>query len=195
MSRCTREYTLQPQSLYFNIRIIHRSGPLQNLSEKHCDSIFMVENFGVWQPNHTVWHLKKTCSIHKSHVKHNFLLQINIYEWVLSNSVCMFHSVSNSSRISTDASPTVCLPSSDDLKLDRKRRQQLEQDQFVEQLKEKQLTNGRDLQSKSLLDKNTGVHNEYLLVRCRWKYKKREAIDKWQRSSVKVIVGQKYRCT
>ena len=33
------------------------------------------------------------------------------------------------------------------------------------------MTNGKDLQSKSLLDKNTGVHNEYLLVRCRWKYK------------------------
>ena len=83
----------------------------------------------------------------------------------------MFHSVTYSSRLSTDASPTVCLPSSDNLKLDRKRRQQQEQEQCVEQLTEKQLTNGKDLHSKSLVDKNTGVHHEYFLVRCRWQYR------------------------
>jgi hypothetical protein len=83
----------------------------------------------------------------------------------------VFHSVTNSSRLPNKASPTVCLPSSDGLKLDRKRRQQQEQEQFFEQLKEKQLTNGTDLQSNSLVDKNTGVHYEYFLVRCRWEYK------------------------
>jgi len=82
----------------------------------------------------------------------------------------VFHSVTNSGRLSADASPTVCLPSSDSLQLDRKRRQQREQEQFVAQLKEKQLTNGKDLQSNSSVDKNTGVHYEYFLVRCRWQY-------------------------
>jgi hypothetical protein len=83
----------------------------------------------------------------------------------------VFHSVTTSSRLSTDASPTVCLPSSDSLKLDRKRRQQREQEQFMEQIEEKQLTNGKDLHSKSLVDKNTGVYYEHFLVRCRWQYR------------------------
>jgi DNA recombination protein Rad52 len=65
--------------------------------------------------------------------------------------------VTNSGRLSADASPTVCLPSSDSLQLDRKRRQQREQEQFVAQLKEKRLTNGKDLQSNSSVDKNTGL--------------------------------------
>ena len=88
----------------------------------------------------------------------------------MSNSMCVFPSVTNSGRLSTDASPNVRLPSSDNLQLDRKRRQQREQEQFAEQLKEKRLTNGKDLQSKSSMDKNTGVHYEYFLVRCRWQY-------------------------
>ena len=83
----------------------------------------------------------------------------------------MFLSVTKSSGLSTDASPTVCLPSSDNLKVDRNRRKQQEQEQFLEQLKEKQLTNGKDLQSKSSVDKNTGLHYEYFLVRCRWQYR------------------------
>ena len=90
---------------------------------------------------------------------------------MLSNAVCVFHSVTNSGRLSSDATPTLCLPLSDNLKLERKRRQQQEQEQFVEQLKEKQLTNDKDLHSKSLVDKNTGVHYEYFLVRCRWQYR------------------------
>uniref|UniRef100_A0A2Z5U624 Putative DNA repair protein RAD52-like protein n=1 Tax=Reticulitermes speratus TaxID=60591 RepID=A0A2Z5U624_9NEOP len=64
--------------------------------------------------------------------------------------------VTNSSRLSADASPSVCLPSSDVLKQDRKRRQQHEQEELHEQIKDKQLTNSRDLQSESLVDKNTG---------------------------------------
>jgi hypothetical protein len=83
----------------------------------------------------------------------------------------VFHSVTNSSRLPNDALPTVCLPSSHSLKLDRKRRQQQEQEQFVEQLKQKQLTNGKDLWSKSLVDKNTGKCYEYFLVRGIWDYK------------------------
>jgi hypothetical protein len=77
----------------------------------------------------------------------------------------VFHSVTNSNRFSPDASPTVRLPTSDSLKLDRKRRQQQEPEQFLEQLKEKHLTNGKDPQSKSLVDKYTGVPYEYFLVK------------------------------
>ena len=100
----------------------------------------------------------------------------------------MFHSVTNSNRFSPDASPTVHLPSSDSLKLDRKRRQQQEPQQFSEQLKEKQLTNGKDPPSKSLVDKNTGVHYEYFLVRCRWQYRTQMDLNAINRGVWNVLI-------
>jgi hypothetical protein len=100
----------------------------------------------------------------------------------------VFHSVTNSRGFSPDASPTVCLPSSDNIKLDKKRRQQQEPEQFLEQLKEKQLTNGKDPPSKSLVDKNTGVHYEYFLVRCRWQYRTQMDLNAINREVWNVLI-------
>jgi phage-related minor tail protein len=64
-------------------------------------------------------------------------------------------SVPSSSTHTTGASPSACLQSADDdLKLERKRRQRQKQEEFLQQLKKKQLT-----QTKSLVDKDTGIQN------------------------------------
>jgi hypothetical protein len=84
---------------------------------------------------------------------------------------CLFHSVTISSRQVTDTSPTACLQiANDSLKLERKRRQRQKQEEFLQQLKQKHSTNCKDLQTKSLVHKNAGIHHEYFPVqRSNWK--------------------------
>lgn len=68
---------------------------------------------------------------------------------------CLFHSVPTSGRHLTDTSPTACLQTTNDnLKLERKRRQRQKQEEFLQQLIQKQTTNSKDLQIKLLLEKN-----------------------------------------
>jgi phage-related minor tail protein len=62
-------------------------------------------------------------------------------------------------------SPSACLHSAaDDLKLERKRRQRQKQEEFLQQLKKKQLTLCNDSQTKSLVERETGMQNVYLLM-------------------------------
>lgn len=71
------------------------------------------------------------------------------------------HAVPSSSTHITGASPSACLQSADDdLKLERKRRQRRKQEEFLQQLKKKQLTQCKDLQTKSFVDKDTGIIHE-----------------------------------
>lgn len=86
----------------------------------------------------------------------------------------MFHLVPISNRHLTDTSAlTTCLQTANDnLKLERKRRQRQKQEEFLHQLKQKQSTNltvSSDLQTKLLMDKNTGIHENFPEQRLDWK--------------------------
>ncbi|XP_023705221.1 uncharacterized protein LOC111863274 isoform X2 [Cryptotermes secundus] len=73
---------------------------------------------------------------------------------------CLIHAVPGSSTHTTGASPRACMQSADDITLERKRRQRMKRDEFLQQLKEKQLSQSKDLQTKSLVDKDTGIRHK-----------------------------------
>ncbi|XP_021914710.1 DNA repair protein RAD52 homolog isoform X2 [Zootermopsis nevadensis] len=70
--------------------------------------------------------------------------------------------ISNRHLTDTSALTTCLQTANDNLKLERKRRQRQKQEEFLHQLKRKQSTNltvSSDLQTKLLMDKNTGIRN------------------------------------
>jgi hypothetical protein len=94
------------------------------------------------------------------------MLYSYVYAWLFCNPLSVPSVVHSSSSRTTDVSPSACLKSADDdLKVERKRRQRRKKEEFLQQLKKKQLTYCEDPQTKSSVDKETGIQNEYFLLR------------------------------